>query len=607
MKFVAACLLCAPAVFFLSTCNAPKPPSGALEPVDCDAIQAKAGAFAPAIGTVGGEIVLSSFSDPKSFNPVTSTDMMTAEFTKYMYEGLVHINTITLKPEPGLAASWKVSPDGLTWIFSIRPGVVWSDSVPFTAYDAEFTFKSLVLNDSINPNSSRDIFTINGRKPEVKALDSMTVRFTLPVPYAPFLRAMAQEILPRHKYEKFVQDNSFAGALGVQTSPDSMVGTGPFLLQTCIPSQKVVFKRNTRYWKTDSAGTRLPYLSRIVYAIVLDQNAELNKFKRGEIDYMKAKGEDYASLVKDQSRANFSVHRLGPASGSYFVFFNQNSGRDPKTGKPYVDSVKLSWFRNRKFRQGIAYALDKQSMARTVMNGLGYPQSGPMSPSEGFFFNPAVPTYPYDTATAKATLAMAGFSMKNKDGVMTDSAGHPVEFSLFTNSGNVVRSKLAEIICKNLSAIGIKVHFQHMDFGSLTDRIDNPPYEWDAAFLALTGNVEPHFGKNVWQSSGYLHMWFPGQKTPSSHWEARIDSIFASGCGELDESKRKALYDEWQRIAADQLPLIYTVLPEQIFCISNKFKNVNPSVTGGLLHNIERIYVQGPAVDPARTPLSGQK
>jgi peptide/nickel transport system substrate-binding protein len=247
-------------------------------------------------------------------------------------------------------------------------------------------------------------------------------------------------------------------------------------------------------------------------------------------------------------------------------------------------------------------------MVRTLMNGLGYPQSGPMSPSEGFFFHPDVPTYPFDTAKAKATLAEAGFSDRNKDGVIEDPTGHPVEFSLYTNTGNVVRSKLAEIICRNLSAVGIKVHFQHLEFSALTDRIDNPPYAWDAALLALTGNVEPHFGKNVWQSSGYLHMWFPGQKTPATSWEARIDSIFAAGSSELDESKRKALYGEWQRIAADQLPFIYTVLPEQIFCISNKFKNVNPSVTGGLLHNIERIYEgRGLAQDTAKGPGPEQK
>jgi peptide/nickel transport system substrate-binding protein len=600
MNRVLNCLACATLIFLMSTCGTSRRPSGTLEAVDCEAIQRSAEAFIPAIGSRGGTLNLSSFSDPKSFNPITSTDIMTGEFTKYLYEGLIHINAITLKPEPGLAASWTVSSDGRTWTFSVRHGVMWSDSVPFSAYDVEFTFNSLVLNDSINPNSARDMFTIDGKRPQVKALDSMTVQCTLPVPYAPFLRAMAQEILPRHKYEKFVKDNSFTSALGVLTSPDSMVGTGPFLLQTCIPSEKVVFKRNSLYWRKDSAGTRLPYLSNITYTIVLDQNAELSRFKRGEIDYIKAKGEDFSLLAADTARGKYSVYRLGPASGSYFVFFNQNTGRSPGSGKPYVDSVKLSWFRSQKFRQGIAFALDKQSMINSVMNGLGYPQWGPMSPSEGYYFNPVVATYPFDTARARATLGEAGFKDRNRDGVIEDSLGHPVEFSLYTNSGNTVRNKLAEIITKNLTTIGFKVHFQPMEFSRLTDRIDNPPYEWDAIFLALTGNIEPHFGKNVWQSSGYLHMWFPQEKSPQMPWEVRIDSIFAAGSRELDESKRKILYDEWQRIAADQLPFIYTVLPEQLFCISNKFGNVNPSVTGGLLHSIEKLYIKTPVQDSVK-------
>jgi len=592
LKIVVAISTISAFVLMLSCGNSQKS-TGSLEMVDYKAIQKKAEAFVPAIGTMGGEIILSSFSDPKSFNPVTSTEVTTSEFTGYIYEGLIHINGVTMKPEPGLASSWKVSPDGLTWDFTMRKGVLWSDSVPFSAYDVEFTFNSLVLSDSINPNSSRDMFTILGKRPLVKALDSATVRFTLPIPFAPFLRAMAQEILPRHKYEKYVKDNSFSHALDIQTPPDSMVGTGPFLLESYISSQKVTFKRNPLYWQKDSAGNRLPYLSRVIYTIVLDQNAELLRFKRGEIDYLRAKGEDFPSLKKDESTGNYAVHRLGPASGSYFVFFNQNTARDPKTGKPYVDSVKSSWFCNKKFRQAVAYALDKQSMVRIVMNGLGYPQWGPMSPSEGYFYNANVPTYPYNIAKAKALLAEAGFTDKNNDGVIEDAAGHPVEFSFVTNSGNVVRGKLAEIIRKDLETLGFKVHFQLLEFNSLIGKIDNPPYEWDAIMLGLTGGPEPHMGKNVWHSTGSVHLWFPNQKTPATPWEATMDSIYDAGVRILDESKRKELYDRWQVIAADELPLIYTVLPEQIFCLSNKFGNINPCPNGGLLYNIERIYRKG--------------
>ncbi len=594
MNHSAARLLCATLVMFLLTCAPSGNRSGAFEAVDYAAIQEKAAHFAWAAGSAGGELVRPSFSDPRSFNPITSADIDTREITGLMYEGLVRINPITLTPEPGLAQSWTVSHDGLVWDFSLRSGIAWSDGAPFTAQDVEFTFDSLVFNDSINPNSARDVFAIEGKKPAVSVVDSATVRFMLPVPYAPFLRAMAQEILPRHRLASFAKWNSFSAALGVAAPPDSMPGTGPFVLESFVAGKKTVLRRNPLYWQKDSAGKSLPYLSRVVFSVVKDQNTELALFKNGQLDYLKAKGEDYPGLKKDEARGNYTVYRLGPASGSYFVLFNQNGGQDPATGNSFVDPAKHSWFCSQSFRQAVALSIDKQEVIRNVMNGLGYPQRGPMSPSEGYFYNPAVSDYPFDTAAAKFLLAKEGFADRNHDGVLEDAAGHPVEFTLYTNSGNTVRIKLAEAICKNLAAVGMKVHLVRLDFGSLTGRIDKPPYAWDAVVLGLSGNVDPHFGSNVWRSSGYLHMWNPGQKTPATPWEARIDTIFERAGRELDNSKRKELYDEWQRIAAAELPLVYTVLPEQIFCLSNKFRNVNPSVTGGLLHSIERLYVETP-------------
>jgi peptide/nickel transport system substrate-binding protein len=231
-------------------------------------------------------------------------------------------------------------------------------------------------------------------------------------------------------------------------------------------------------------------------------------------------------------------------------------------------------------------------MIRIVMNGLGYPQVSPMTPAEGFFYTDSVLTYPYDLVTAKRILAEAGFTDQNGDGILEDSTGHPVELSFVTNSGNNVRVRIAEIIRKDLEALGFKVHFQQLEFNSLISKIDNPPYEWDAILLGLTGGSEPHFGRNVWHSSGGLHMWFPNQASPSTPWEKSIDSLFDAGVKELDINKRKAIYDQWQKIAADKLPLLYTVLAEQIYCINNRIKNINPSPNGGVLHNIERLYVE---------------
>jgi peptide/nickel transport system substrate-binding protein len=560
--------------------------------VDYQSIQKKAETFVPVIGKRGGEMILSTFSDPKSFNPITATETSTSEFTSYMYEGLVKINGVTTLPEPNLAQSWDVSDDGLTWTFHLRPGMLWSDSVPISAYDAEFTLNDLVYNDNVNPNSSRDIFTIEGKKIATKALDSMTLQCVLPSPFAPFLRMMAQEILPKHAYQKYVRNGSFSNSLGIKTSPDSMVSSGPFKLDSYVSSQKLVLKRNPLYWQKDSAGNQLPYLDRIVYMIVQDQNAELLRFKSHEIDYLEARGEDYPGLKKDEPAGGYSVYRLGPSMGSNFVFFNQNTGINSKTGKSYVDPVKLSWFRDVRFRKAVAYAIDKESMIRIVMNGLGYPQWGPMTPTEGFFFNPDVPQYPYSPDSARAILARAGFRDVNSDSILEDSAGRRVEFSFVTNSGNTVRVRIAEMIRKDLERIGFKVNFQQLEFNALIQKIDNPPFDWDAILLGLTGGVEPHFGKNVWASNGSVHLWFPYQKKPSTPWEASIDSIFNAAVKILDDKQRKVLYDRWQSIVADELPLNYTVLAERIFCLSNKFTNINPSPNGGILHNYERIFVK---------------
>ena len=113
---------------------------------------------------------------------------------------------------------------------------------------------------------------------------------------------------------------------------------------------------------------------------------------------------------------------------------------------------------------------------------------------------------------------------------------------------------------------------------------------WDAIMLGLTGGIEPHFGQNVWNSNGQLHLWYPQQKSPATDWEKRIDELFFQGVQELDEDKRRVYYDEFQKIVSDKLPVIYTVLGSRISAVRNKFENLQPTNYGGVLHNLEELY-----------------
>ncbi len=538
----------------------------------------------------GGTMVLSSISDPKSFNEITAREASSHKVTAYIFEGLTTLNAVTMKVEPALAERWEVSEDGRTWTFYLRPGVLWNDGVPFTAEDVVFTFNRLIYNDDI-PSSARDIFTIDKQIFKVEKIDDRTVKFTLPVKFAPFLQSMSQPILPKHKLAQAVADKKFNFAWGLDTPPEEIVGTGAFKLASYRPGERFVLIRNPNYWKKSSEGDALPYLDRIIYVIVQSQDTAMLKFLDGEVDYMDIRGSEYPMVKPLEAKKNFTVYDTGPDFGSSFIFFNQNTGTNPKTQKPFVDPIKSKWFCDVKFRRAVAHAIDKKKMIDIVMNGLGYPQNSDMAESAGFFFNPNVDIYDYNLSKAKQLLKEAGYYDRNHDGFIDDPQGHTVEFNLATNSGNNDRMQIAAIIRQDLQSLGLKVNYIVLEFNTLVTKL-NATFDWDAIILGLTGGIEPHFGKNVWHSTGGLHMWYPSQKKPATSWEKRIDEIFDQGVQELDENKRKILYDEFQVIVSKEVPLIYTVLNSNLFAIRNRFGNLKPTSYGGVLHNIEEIYIK---------------
>jgi len=538
----------------------------------------------------GGALVLSTTSDPRSFNDIIAKETSTTLVTELIFEGLTRTNAATTKVEPHLAKRWEVSDDGLSWTFYLREDVRWNDGEPFTADDVVFTFNDLIYNPDI-PSSARDVFTVEEQIFHVEKIDDYTVRFTLPVKFAPFLRGMGQAILPQHKLKKIVEEGKFNFSWGIDTSPGEIVGTGPFMLARYDPGQRLVFVRNPHYWKHSPEGDQLPYLDKIIYLIVQNQDIALLKFVDGVTDAYGFRGMDYPLLKPLEKEMNFTVYDLGPDLGSNFLVFNQNRGVHQGTGKPLVDPRKLAWFTDLNFRRAVAHAMDKAKMIEIVKNKLGYPQHSPIGPGAGFFHNPNVPEYDYDLGKAKAILKESGFQDRDQDGIVEDPQGHKVEINLYTNAGNTERMDIGGIIRRDLEKIGLKVNFLPLEFNTLVSKL-NATFEWDAIILGLTGGIEPHFGKNVWNSQGQLHLWHPNQESPATQWERRVDELFLQGVQELDEEKRKTYYDEFQTIIAQQLPVIYTVLDARITGVRNKFGNLQPTNYGGIFHNIEELYLK---------------
>jgi peptide/nickel transport system substrate-binding protein len=438
-------------------------------------------------------------------------------------------------------------------------------------------------------------------------VDDLTVRFTLFERNAIFPLLIAENIITRHKFEDVVKAGKFDEALGTNSSPEDMPVTGPFMFGS-YDGSRVILKRNPNYYRRDAAGNGLPYLDEIVTMIVPDIDVQTLKFTSGETDIIESvSGKDYPNLVRPRELSDFTIYRLGPNFGESFLVLNQNTGTNPKTGKPFVDPDKVAWFRDVRFRRAMSHLMDRPFMADGIYNGLAYPQYGPMSAHPNLpLAKTDLPSYKYDLDQARALLAEMGLKDRDGDGTLEDANGRPVEFNLTTNVENEPRAKVAATMAQDMQKVGIRVNFRAMSFNTLITKLDFT-YDWEACVMSLTGSPEPAWGADVWKSSGRLHMWFPRQKKPSTPWEAEIDECFAKGLAELDPVKRKAIYGRWQEIVVEQQPFIYTVTQENLVALRNRFGNIFPAPLGGVLHNIEEIYVRNDSSTRPAATAQGQR
>jgi peptide/nickel transport system substrate-binding protein len=589
-NFISTAAVFAAAVFILAGCGKNAAPEKAAvnyplpEPpvvVNCQA------------GIPGGRFIVSEIGDPKTFNYITANESSSIDICRFMFWGLLNFDVPTQQPTPGLAVAWTNSPDGKTWTFTLRKNLRWSDGEPLTADDVIFTWNDVIYNPNID-NVMRDPFIVGGKKFTVTKLDDLTVQIVTPEIYAPFLAECGGvPIMPKHILAKAVADGTFTSAYGVNSRPEDIVGSGPFRLKEYKAAQYTLLERNPYFLEVDTNGQRLPYFDNIIFSVVPDFSAMSLRFLSGESD-----ADDfiypyeYDHFKTEAAKGKFTLLEPGTGLEMNFFWFNENTNVD-KSGKPFVDPKKLKWFRNVKFRQACSYAIDRESIIKSVFSGRGIPAYGFETPGNKKWFNPNIQQYPHDPAKAVALLKEIGIEKRNGDDFMTDADGNKIEFVFNTNTGNGAREKTAVLIAADLKNLGISVIFQPIEFNTLISKI-NDTYDYDCVLLGLApGTVaDPSDGMNTVKSSGFTHQWFPREKTPSTDWEARLDYLMDAQMKTLDDSERKKYYDEVQTIMAEQVPLIFTVTPMYYAAIRSDIGNVRPSALNGYraTWNAEELY-----------------
>jgi len=529
-------------------------------------------------------IVNATMNDPKTFNLVVSNEMSSTAVLSPLFEGLLRRDPKTLEPEPMLAESWEMSEDGKEWVFYLRKGVQWSDGMPLTAYDVIFTFK--VIFDPGVPTSTRDLLLMDGKPIKVEKVDDMTVKFILPKPFAPFLNSlMAAAIIPEHILGPALKEGRFADTWGIDTPPEKITGAGPYIMTKYVPSQFVRYQRNPHYWMKDEEGKPLPYIGEETLLVVQDQNALFVKFTAGQTDTLAPRPEEVETLKADAKRLNITVKKRGLDTGTPFVTFNRNPRHYIKGGKR---DPKIKWFTDKHFLKAIAHSIDKETMIANTMHGLGKAAVADISEEVKPFHNPNLKDYEYDLKKAAELLKEGGYIMGN-DGILRDSEGNAVEFTLNTNAGNLLREQMCSILKEDWEKLGMKVNYRPLDFNSIVEKLMSN-FQWDAILIALTGGPEPHNGANVHRSNGQLHFWNPGQNKPATVWEAKIDRLLEEGASEMDPEKRTRKYHQIQEIYHEELPMILTVRQYVFSAYKNRLANYEPTIWG--LYKPERIMIK---------------
>ena len=214
------------------------------------------------------QIVDAILSDPKTFNPVLSSDATSSAVGSMMFDGLLTQNPITGEFEPALAESWTVSDDDLEIIFTLRKNLKWSDGKPLTADDVVFSFNQLYLNEEI-PYNGRSSLKVGESQayPQITKLNDLQVKFTLPEPFAPFFSTVGSSILPKHILQDSVTKKDsdgnplFLTTWGADTSPEKFVANSAYRLREYVNAQRLIFEANPYYWKHNQAGDCLLYTS----------------------------------------------------------------------------------------------------------------------------------------------------------------------------------------------------------------------------------------------------------------------------------------------------------------------------------------------------------
>jgi peptide/nickel transport system substrate-binding protein len=533
----------------------------------------------------GDWLVLHLLSDPENLNPLTSSDAAASSVLRWIFPSLLTLDNETLEQRPVIASGLPlIADDKLSYTFSLRKDVTFSDGTPLTAEDVLFTLKATKNPAVLAPHTRGYFLSVR----DAVAVDRHTVRIELRERY--FRNDLVLggiQPLPRHYYDPHglmqgltvgqldqfddldkegeAKAREFAKAFNRDFQRRPM-GPGAFELRNperdIVTGEKIVLNRRTDFWAADDPVFGDAWVNKIVFRVINDTEASLTAFKGGKLDRIGLTPLQYnrpdTQTAKFEKRASKHIH-VSP--GYTYIGWNQ----------------KNQLFRDRELRNALRYFVNKQEIIDKVLYGLGVPVESPIF-VERPEYKRDLPAHEFNPDKGKALLDAAGWIDKDGDGVRDktiDGLSVPLRFEIISNSGNSTRKAVGLTVIDEMKRGGIDASFREIDWSIMLSKVKT--FDYDAVILGWAMSVVVPDSFQIWHSSqavegGSNHVFFRNEE---------VDEILVEYRVEFDPEKRKQMYDRFQEILYHEQPYAFLFMGKAISTWDRRFRGVNWYPSGG--------------------------
>ncbi len=450
-------------------------------------------------------------------------------WTSYsLYDRLVEVDVDTVEPIPGLAESWEISSDGLTYTFHLYENAWWHDDVKFTAEDVKYTYDYMIDNDMPGKQYL-------GAIESVEMADDYTIILHLSRPNAAQLAYLGTwtgytAILPKHIFD-----------IGIpwEDNPNiyEPIGTGPFKFVELRPGEYVKLARHDKYHKG------APYLDYLVWQIVPDVAVAIQMLKTGELHVLGAGNSPAFSELDALSKIDGLEARMSPLGGEDVFSLEFNSGNPDL---PYND-VNV--------RKAIALAINRQELQDKVFFGYTKVAESMFTIDIPWAYNPDAKVPGYDPDEANRLLDEAGYP-RGDDGIRFETH---IKYGTFFGAQ---LTGLAEVISEQLKVVGIEVGYTMYEWLLWLEQVKRS-HDFELSLYLEYASPDPdEVGRIVVTDA---------RSNGGEYSNSRVDELFELGLTTTDRSIRAEYYYEVQDIMAEELPYYPLVDQDYWFVVAEDY------------------------------------